>query len=290
MLLQRKYESREASSRSVKARGAPGRVSSSTRNRKWGETSTACTASWMPFSNRSPFFRARSTSADQAVDLGGGGGSAESPGGELLEDFAGDLAAVQVRRAAEDDPPVRVGQVVWQAVDRADDLEPIDGEVAVAFAGVGDVGIPGVVGERGGEPLDRELDLELRLEDGGRILFDLHLEGPGRLAVDQEFQLGQILARLLPERPGLEDVGAGLRERRGRPRPRRWWTSARSPIRRRRAAARSWRSASALNRRIGPLGSSSARIACSAIDSAAARYFSIRSGGSERTSPMLSKP
>ena len=70
MLLQRKYESREASSRSVRARGAPGRVSSSTRNRKWGETRTAWMASWIPFSNRSPFFSARSTSADQAVDLG----------------------------------------------------------------------------------------------------------------------------------------------------------------------------------------------------------------------------
>ncbi len=150
--------------------------------------------------------------ADQAVDLARCGRAAEGSGGELLEDLAGDLAAVGRARPLEDDPLVRLGQVVGQAVHRADDLDPVDRQVAVALPGVGDVGIPGVVGEGGGEPADRHLDLDLRLVDRRRVLLGLDLEGSGGLAVDQEFELRQVLARLLTEGPGPEDVIARLGE------------------------------------------------------------------------------
>ena len=92
-------------------------------------------ASWMPLLEPVAVLEDQVDEADQPVEFGRGDGAAEGPGGELLEDLAGDLAAVQGGRPAEDDLPVRLGQVVGQAVDRADDLDPVDRQVAVAAFG-----------------------------------------------------------------------------------------------------------------------------------------------------------
>ena len=147
--------------------------------------------------------------ANQAFDLLGGGGSPEGPGGESGHDLAGDFAVVPVIRAPEDDLPMRLGKIIGEAIKRPDDLQRLDGQVPVAVGGVGEVGIPGVIGEGDGEPIGLILGLDLHpgLIDGRGVLLGLDLEGLGGLSVDPELHPGQIFARLLAEGPGPEDVG-----------------------------------------------------------------------------------
>ena len=91
---------------------ALGRSSSSTRKRKWGETRTARTASWMPRSKRSPSAIASSTSPTSLSSSGRSHGAAVGPRREPLQDRAGGVRIVsRRRRLAEEDPPVGFGPV-----------------------------------------------------------------------------------------------------------------------------------------------------------------------------------
>ena len=83
--------------------------SSSTRNRKCGETSIACTASAIALEKSSPSASASATSLQHAIDLGRGRRPAKGPGHEAVDDLAGQQHLVLGRVLARDDPLVRAG-------------------------------------------------------------------------------------------------------------------------------------------------------------------------------------
>ena len=164
MLLQRKYDSRLASSKSpitgsavviggLGGGGLTAAESSSTRKRNSGETSTAWTASWMPRSKRSPCGERQLDELDELRQLAWGDRPAVGPAREPFEDRAGRPGRIGLGLGSrEHDPPVRLGQRISGGVQRPFDLDRLDDQVAVALLGVGGVRLVVVVQERDREP------------------------------------------------------------------------------------------------------------------------------------------